>query len=761
MNFDAIPQEMRAKRQWVCFEVDGSGRKIPYTPGTDDKAASNQSATWRSFRAACADVTEGRRSHIGYCFSSSDPYVFIDLDDIEDETQQQVFDSFTTYAQRSISGRGMHLIGRGKFDGPGRHPKSPAVGVFQQERFCLMTGDVVPGRETIQQLRTRELQSFVDFLGPAPAQQYDEVDLADGPREMPDMTVLEIGADMFPVKFNALMNGEYDFPEYHNDRSAVDHALISMLCDITPHNGQVRDLFKSSRLWTVDRQEKKAAHGPDGYINRTISKIRGKQSYQKGLLERIPLMFGPDADEDVEPERTSIIVTTPKQEIPQRGATNLLHSLPQGLLRDIAEYSYRTSFHPLQEASLATALVLMSGLCGRGYLTPTNSGLNLWLIVVGGTSCGKDEYQVGLKRILKYVSVKAPHIRKIFGGEIVSGPGIEKSFEKTKRFISYYPEFGDTFKLLANPLAPDHVKTLSRGLLNSFNAAGLGGSIEGRRKANQDEVPYIERPCLVVAGEATPESLYDAMTTRELATGFLQRFILLDAPGSSWSMTENPDHGKAPDADLLQRVANLALSMDMADATDKFKQVAANKVAGKLLHDYRRQKREEIMRSADGLIQKELINRAGLKALRVASLLAVATDTDLPVIEREHAEWAIGFVDYTDNGLLARFTSGDIGAGQAKQETVIKTVMLSLLEQPLTRGQRDLQALRNAHGVTHEELKAAVIHNAAFAGDKAGAVTAFERSIQHLVTAGTLMKFSPQESLKAFDVNKATLFRNW
>jgi hypothetical protein len=757
MNFDRIPQELVDKRQWVCFDIEGD-LKIPYTPGTSNRAASNQSSTWRSFRAACRDVEEGKRQYIGYCFSSDDPFVFIDLDDPTDEFQQEVFNHFVTYCQRSIGGQGVHLIGRGTFSGPGRHPKKPAMGVFQQERFCLMTGDVIEGREEIRQFPTRHLQALVDSLGKTPA-GHEQVELSSAPRSVADMSIFEMGVDTFPVKFHELTNGNWSrFEEFHGDHSAADHALIAMLCDLTDCDEQVRDLFKMSGMWTSERQQKKAAHGPDGYIDRTIRKIRSKQHYEKGLRESIPLAFV--EAEEVPEEKVVIEVVEKKRKKPSeqpQGNTDLIESLPPGLLKEIVEYSFQTSFHPLQEASLCVGMMLLSGLCGRGYLTPTNSGLNLWMVLVGGTSCGKDEYQVGLKRVLKYASTKAPHIRKIFGGEVVSGPGIEESLTKTKRFISYFPEFGDSFRLIANPAAPEHVKTLNRGLLNSFNAAGLGGSIEGRRKAKQEEATVIERPCLCLAGEATPESLYDNMTTRELSTGFLQRFILLDVPQSSWSMKENPQHGEALPKSLLQRVANLAMSMDMTDATDKFIQVGATRAAGSLLGEYRRGKRAEVLTCGNGLVHKELINRAGVKALRVASLLAVSADSDVPVIEEIHAEWAIQFIERTDGSLLQRFNSGDIGAGQVKQESVIRHFFEEERKRAL-KGKS--KSVKLSGGVLHENLKAAVVNHTAFAGDKAGAVSAFERAITQLVSAGSITRVPPAEALAHFGVSKAVLFWN-
>jgi len=433
---------------------------------------------------------------------------------------------------------------------------------------------------------------------------------------------------------------------------------------------------------------------------------------------------------------------------------DLIETLPEGLIKDMARYSFTTSFLPLQESSLLASLSLMSVLAGRGYLTPMKSGLNLWLVLVGGTSCGKDEYQNGMKRLITAVAQKNPSIRRIFGGEIVSGPGLESVFQDTFRYVSYVPEFGDTFKNLANPNAQEYTKTLSRGLLNSFNTAGLGGSMEGRKKAQKsEEKPYIERPCLCIAGEATPESLYGSMTTRELSTGFLQRFILLDVPLSSWSLKPNPRHGAKPPKELVERLEQLAMMMDTADATNAYTTVPATKEASKLLMDYHLDKREAIMACPEGLAKKEVINRASMKAFRIATLLAVSADFYTPLIRKEHALWAINFIEQTDAAILARFDTGEVGSGQVKQELEIlkacKTISKLALADRLKMG-FNRKTAPEANLMPLHVLKKLVINNASFASDKLGAVTAFEKSVDALCKAGVFSKVNPDVAVDDF-----------
>src|SRR5215470_4156709 len=84
-----IPAELAERPQWVVWRYELRSRKddscywtkVPYTPYTLDKAASNRPASWRSFRAAVAcyqerpDYFDG----IGYVFLADDPYVGGDI----------------------------------------------------------------------------------------------------------------------------------------------------------------------------------------------------------------------------------------------------------------------------------------------------------------------------------------------------------------------------------------------------------------------------------------------------------------------------------------------------------------------------------------------------------------------------------------------------------------------------------------------------------------------------------------------------------
>ena len=80
-------------------------------------------------------------------FSSGDPYVGIDLDNCRNPETRQMdpeiradIDSLDGYAEVSLSGTGVHVIVRGRIEGP---HKGGGVEIYDCRRFFVMTGEAL------------------------------------------------------------------------------------------------------------------------------------------------------------------------------------------------------------------------------------------------------------------------------------------------------------------------------------------------------------------------------------------------------------------------------------------------------------------------------------------------------------------------------------------------------------------------------------------------------------------------------------------
>jgi putative DNA primase/helicase len=148
-----IPDELKRRRQWVSWRLErrnGKPTKVPYDSRTGRYAKSTDSDTWTTFEAAidALDRSGGAYSGIGFVFSSGDPYTGIDLDHcIDGETGEIAswargwVERLDGYAEISPSGRGLHVIVRGKAPRNGKKTiEGRTVEIYSNERFFALTG---------------------------------------------------------------------------------------------------------------------------------------------------------------------------------------------------------------------------------------------------------------------------------------------------------------------------------------------------------------------------------------------------------------------------------------------------------------------------------------------------------------------------------------------------------------------------------------------------------------------------------------------
>lgn len=733
--FEKIPEELKALNQWVSVALEenpnpkGKAIKVPYISGTEKKASTTTNSSWRSFEDALADVVSGKYPHLGFIVTP--PYVFIDLDDLTDPEQQKVYKRFNTYSQTSLSGNGVHVIAKGTFEGSGKHPSKPHAGLFKENRYILMTGAVIDNRDTITPVATEDLQSVHSWL--SSAKEYPTTDLVEVESGISDDEIFAKGCARW-YEFKALTEGNWQqFEKFNNDHSSADHDLICMLADLTPSNEQVRNLFSRSGMWNSEREHKKK--GLDRYVNYTIAQIRGKQAENHKRFGHISLDFSED-----EPEQ-----------IQERGSRAKIDSLPEGLIKRMADWIWNQSKYPLQEAALSAAFSIISTVAGRNYQThgSTPTGLNLWFILVAGTGTGKNEYQNGISKIVKKVSDANKFGSKffhLFGGNMVSGPAMEDALAESNRCFTYFPEFAGTYRDLTARTVQPHHATLRDSLLNVFMQSGEENYLQRRRKAKQKgeevDTTAIQAPCLVLGGECTEKKLDECMSASDLSGGFLQRFNILYADKASISRFSNTNNRIPMPEDLVEELLEFFVYCDQLAASGEFVTVPANEKASKMLSDYDHIKRGLTLDGENETIN-ELYNRSGIKAIRLASQLAVSADFRNPMLTEEHAKWAMEFEDEGDARLLVKLTSGEIGSGQSKQEAQLMAVFEQYEKMSTAaRKKAGIPATMAPHKnqLPHAFLKSKVVMLSAFQEDRNGSVTAFERCLVHLVNTEKIVK---------------------
>ncbi len=144
------PQELRDRPQWLTH-----ARKVPKNPRTGGNADPTNLATCGTFEQACNAVSRYGHDGIGFVFTNDDPFVGIDLDHCRDpETgviepwAMEIVTRFASYTEITPSGTSLHIIARGQLP-PGRR-RTGKIETYDDDRYFRMSGDVLPGFETIR-----------------------------------------------------------------------------------------------------------------------------------------------------------------------------------------------------------------------------------------------------------------------------------------------------------------------------------------------------------------------------------------------------------------------------------------------------------------------------------------------------------------------------------------------------------------------------------------------------------------------------------
>lgn len=150
---DFVLDEMKARKNWVAVKTWKSAEKDklskrPIDCNTGNYAESDNPETWTTFDKALEYVREHGGTTIAYALDGKDKVSCVDIDRCFDENgelsetaKEALKRSGATYAEKSVSGNGLHIFG--KTDGMDLRTfsKGGDLEFYQKEQFIAMTGD--------------------------------------------------------------------------------------------------------------------------------------------------------------------------------------------------------------------------------------------------------------------------------------------------------------------------------------------------------------------------------------------------------------------------------------------------------------------------------------------------------------------------------------------------------------------------------------------------------------------------------------------
>lgn len=794
-NYEQIPEELKWTSQWCVAGPDIHGKyKVPCSigRGTLYHADPTDPRVWTDFESAL-EYTEAHPPHgLGFVLSSSDPYVCIDLDikNVHNEPDQSKWTSevnierfhkiimaFHSYTERSAGGQGYHIWLKGH---TGRGSRRDGVEVYSQERFIVCTGD------TVIDAPIAENQDLLDALlaemrrGEAPI-----LKLVDNEQTESDEVIFERASNADnALKFTTLWNGEWHENGYPS-QSEADIALLTMLAFYSKSNVQVLRMFRNSALGKRDKAVKN-----DYYLGTSLKKVRSiaaneevssivGEKIARALVLRLtggtqaPTPSPATAAPASLPPPVQGNIPPPHQQAPQskgnigslgipafaykpvendlpKVPTGSQITWPPGVIGEVARYIYSISPRPIMEVSVVASLGLFAGICGRSFGIP-QSGLNLYVVLVGQSAIGKEALHGGPSAIINQLMQSCPEASEFVDySNFVSAPALTKAVAANPSFVNIFGEFGKTLQRMAREEHGDaSIHQLRTVMTNLYQKSGPGSVFGGLGYSDKEKnIASVNGVAYSMIGETTPGTFYDSLTESMMADGFLSRFTIVEFMGSRPIMNEDlaqplPRHlnehltALCKQSSYINKASSAPIQVERSDEAKEFLSVFNDKC-------------DREINSTDNEGWRQMWNRAHLKVYRIAALLAATDNPSFPIISLEQVMWAYDLVMRDIKIMERRLADGDVGTGDATREKKLLALAVDYITKPVPP----------SYGLPDQMIKDKVLprkffqintqRTSCFTSHKLGQIASMDMTIRSLCEGGYMTEIPKVEAIQKY-----------
>lgn len=281
-----IPQELKQVNNWCVYKLiedkdrPEKPKKIPINARTGGGAMSNNPSTWCDYETAVNAVGKYGEG-LGFFFSP--PYFGVDIDGVDDEIQKykdgdsnniisEFIHSLGSYAEYSLSGKGIHIICKGELPQGGRRKAN--VEMYSEGRYFIMTGniaseytDIVDCTESIKYLHAK-------YIGTPMDSQKREINMSVN-LDLDEHQILDIALKSKQGQaFNTLYQGFWQ--GLYPSQSEADLSFANMLAFWTNRDKFKMDsIFRKSGLFRPKWDSRRGSSTYGEYIlNKAIADCR-------------------------------------------------------------------------------------------------------------------------------------------------------------------------------------------------------------------------------------------------------------------------------------------------------------------------------------------------------------------------------------------------------------------------------------------------------------------------------------------------------
>jgi hypothetical protein len=308
------------------------------------------------------------------------------------------------------------------------------------------------------------------------------------------------------------------------------------------------------------------------------------------------------------------------------------------------------------------------------------------------------------------------------------------------------------------PNAPVTLVGLRRLLLDLYNKSGEGQQVRPSVYSDKAKnTKAIIAPAVSILGESTPSRFYDVLDESMISEGWLPRWICIEYRGPR--VAKNYAHKLAePNPDFINRMSSLCANALTLNSQNTVIDVSFTKRANELQVEYNDFCDGQI-NNTQTPVRAELWNRAHLKVLKLAAIVAVGINPIEPVVCDNCLNWAIGIVNRDCINILQRFDAGEIGSTSDEQVQILK--VLEVITRFVTVPWKDLEASARAKfkmGLYHAErivpysyIQQKLVGMKVFKEDRIGATNAIKKTVKTLIEMDEIAQVPNPECRRKFD----------
>ncbi len=452
------------------------------------------------------------------------------------------------------------------------------------------------------------------------------------------------------------------------------------------------------------------------------------------------------------------------------------YKLPHGAIRDLAGYIYKQSIRPLQDPCIAGAIATFASIVGRAY-NINESGLNLYVVFIAETGTGKGSVKKGINKLFSAVANRMGNddcYNFLGTSDIASPQGMLQALNKQPCLMIKYEDFGHTMKNWTD--TSNRTNQVTRGvrkmMLEMFDNSDASAFIPPTTHSDKTkDTNKIISPAVTILADATPENFYANITPEAISDGLIPRFMIVDCGRRIKRRQVKKDLSAAKIAPSSELVAKFTDYIQLALEDIKSTQVENDENGGagvghSVTNVRLTREAEKIISEFDDFCDdkmdeckdetfRQIWNRTGLKAFRVAGLFAVSQNMYDPVVTEEIADFAVKWCKNESERLHSLLMKNDAPVQHVYDNRIQRKAFCERI--------RDLIYNNKAKGVAGEQgwvkygdITRTIVNKACFQRDPRGSNNALKLVLKSLIEEGVISRVH-HTKVKSAGVGKDTV----